>query len=122
MGGTTSWAGEGEATDAWGRPPAPHLPLSGQRGMLLDRAVLAILRGFLFIPGALFALVLSGNLAYFGENMVWLLLQLAMVPASVVGWVQASRGKAGDRWTIGYLFAWGVLLTVVAPIANLLDS
>lgn len=121
MGDSTSSAGEVEATDAWGRPPAPHLPPSGQRGTLLDRAVLAILRGFLFVPGALFALVISTNLAYFGKNMVWLLLQLAMVPASVVCWVQASRGKAGFRWTIGYLVAWVVLLTVVAPIANLLD-
>ena len=78
-----------------------------------------ILRGFLFAPAALLALVTAANVGYFGGNLVLVILMVALIPAALVCWVLASEGDAGDRWTVGYVVAWGVVMFVLPGILDL---
>lgn len=78
-----------------------------------------ILRGVLFVPAALLALVTAANVGYFGANIVLVLLMAALIPAALVCWVAASGGKAGDRWTVGYVVAWLVVMLVLPGILDL---
>jgi len=78
-----------------------------------------ILRGFLFVPAALLALVTAANVGYFGGNLVLVLLMVGLVPAAVVSWVLASGGRAADRWTVGYAVAWGGVMLILPGILDL---
>jgi hypothetical protein len=101
--------------DAWGRPspsPLPKLP----RVAAMSRTeawVWVVLRGFVFVPGILLALVLFVSLGFGGFNIVVVYAQLAMIPAAVVCWIQASAGRGGDRWTLGYVAVWVAELTLI---------
>ena len=94
--------------DAWGRPRPPLQPaLSRVAAMSPTEAwVWIVLRGFVFVPGALLALYFAFGLALAGLLPALVLAQLALVPASVVCWVKASAGKGGDWWTLGYVAFW----------------
>ncbi len=78
-----------------------------------------ILRGVLFVPAALLALLTAANVGYFGGNLVLVLLMVGLVPAAIVSWVLASGSKAGDRWTLGYVVAWFVVMLVLPGILDL---
>ncbi len=104
-------------TDGWGRPlAAPQPPVAARRDRMTtsERWVWVALRGLVFVPGALFAMVLAANLGYFGQPLPFVLGQLSLAPAALVCWILASGTTGGDRWTAGYLAVWtleiGVLL------------
>ena len=103
---TDGWlAGE---TDAWGRPippPLPKLPRVPAR-RAWERWALVFLRGLVFVPGALLGLLIFVGLGYGGFNVIVVFAHLLWVPAAIVCWVQASVGKGGDRWTLGFIALW----------------
>ena len=98
--------------DSWGRtPPAlsPKLPRTASMSRL-EAWVWVFLRGFVFVPGALMGLALAFGLGYGGYNAVIVYAHLLWVPVAIVCWVQASCGKAGDRWTAGFVALWALEL------------
>lgn len=48
------------------------------------------------------------------------LLTAGLAPAALVCWVVASVGPGGDRWTLGYVVAWGWVILVMPGIPSFL--
>lgn len=82
--------------------------------------MVAILRGFLFVPAGTVALGVAATIGYFGANAVLVLLTAGLAPAAVVCWAMASVGPGGDRWTVGYVVAWGWVILVMPGILGFL--
>ncbi len=105
-GETTSvapWRSDEDRADGWGRvrPEPVSAHPAGHR--VRQGAGWTLVRALVFVPGALFALALTYVFAHSGLHPVVVFANLCLVPAAVTCWIQASRGKGGDRWTLGYL-------------------
>ncbi len=101
--------------DNWGRVRSD--PVSADGGRAARRGTFwAVLRGIVFVPGALVALALTYVLGHSGLPAVFIFVNLCLVPFAVVCWIQASAGKGGDRWTFGYLVALALDYTLVATV------
>lgn len=78
------------------------------------RVFRSVARGVVFVVGALFGYLMAQGFASFpgGAPRVVVHLRiygtLALTVAAPVCWYFAVRGKAGDRWTLGYLAAWAL--------------
>lgn len=90
------------------------------------RVLCSVGRAIVFVVGAVFGYLTASVISYYGGGsgplvVIYLRIYspLVLALAAPICWYFAVRGKAGDRWTLGYIGAWvawygiGVLATLI---------